>query len=419
MCTAVSIIIPTHNPRREYLARTLEALKRQTLAPDKWELVVVDNKSEDIGFRILDIVRDSGVKGLGGLGSSKSESEKRKAEKPPPAISDLPFAPSVRVVRENKLGLTHARVRGFQEAQGEIVVMVDDDNVLKADYLERAMEILEKNPRLGAIGGKALPEFEIEPPEWLKGRSSGLGLRDLGDLKIVYPVFDGQRSEVGGQKSEGRKNKAESEKRKAERGRVRRKVAEFPECAPIGAGMVIRREAALEYVARIQELMGESVASGGSRVAGGQKSEVGGRSSFATSPSGGAASEDKRKGKAIVTDRKGKSLASGGDNDICLTALEHGWGVGYFPDLELTHLIPKERMTVEYQCRMARDAMRSYIVMLDQHRIRPWLPISRWSVPLRVARAWWRDKPWKGVQGHLNFQNAVGQFLGRADIGAM
>ena len=139
--------------------------------------------------------------------------------------------------------------------------------------------------------------------------------------------------------------------------------------------MVIRREAALEYV------------------------------------------EDLKRRDTVVTDRKGKSLASGGDNDICLTALEHGWGVGYFPELELTHLIPKERMTLEYQSRMARDSMRSFIVMLNQHGIQPWAPIARWSVPLRVARAWWRDKPWKGVQAQLNFQNGVGQFLGRADIG--
>ena len=50
----VSVVIPTHNPRRDYLAQTLEALAAQTLAPEKWELVVVDNKSEDIGYRILD-----------------------------------------------------------------------------------------------------------------------------------------------------------------------------------------------------------------------------------------------------------------------------------------------------------------------------------------------------------------------------
>ena len=185
MSLELSVIIPTHNPRRDYLARMLEALAGQTLAPEKWEVLIVDNKSEEPVSDLLGL-------GLGlrlRLGKAESdppshkasEGLKRKAEKTPSAISDLPSTPSVRVVREEKLGLTHARVRGFQEAQGRIVVMVDDDNVLKADYLERAVEILEKNPQLGAIGGKALPEFEIEPPEWLKGRPKGLGLRDLGN----------------------------------------------------------------------------------------------------------------------------------------------------------------------------------------------------------------------------------------------
>ena len=146
MCTAVSIIIPTHNPRRVYLERVLKGLKRQTLPIEKWELVIVDNASTQMW----------GVS-------------------------------NARIVREERLGLTYARVRGFQESQGEIVVMVDDDNVLKPDYLERAVGILEKNPQLGAVGGKALPEFEIEPPEWLKGRPKGLGLRDLGEGSIIYP----------------------------------------------------------------------------------------------------------------------------------------------------------------------------------------------------------------------------------------
>jgi hypothetical protein len=124
---------------------------------------------------------------------------------------------------------------------------------------------------------------------------------------------------------------------------------------------------------------------------------------------------DKKKG--VVTDRKGKSLSSGGDNDICLTVLEHGWRVGYFPELKLTHLIPKERMTVDYQCRMARDAMRSFIVMLDQHGIRPWPAMARWTLAVKVVRSWWQTKPWKGVRERLSFENAMGQFLGRSDIG--
>jgi glycosyltransferase involved in cell wall biosynthesis len=44
----VSVVMPTHNPRREYLARTLEALKKQTLDRSRWEVVVVDNASSEM-----------------------------------------------------------------------------------------------------------------------------------------------------------------------------------------------------------------------------------------------------------------------------------------------------------------------------------------------------------------------------------
>jgi len=381
----VSVIIPTHNPRRDYLSRTLEALAAQTLDRERRELVVIDNASSEMG---------DGRWEMGGVNNA-------------------------RVVREDKLGLTHARVRGFEEAKGEIVVMVDDDNVLRPDYLEKAVQIMERNPLLGAIGGKALPEYEIESPEWMKGIRSGLGLRDLGNSIILYPDankqgeaekgIEGKRSEVGRSPSTqglgGRvapvagptslqASRTREELRNVENavteggppshkaseglktGRVRRKMMEFPDCAPIGAGMVMRREAAMEYV------------------------------------------EDLKRRSRVVTDRKGKSLSSGGDNDICLTVLEHGWQVGYFPELELTHLIPKERMTEGYQCRMARDAMRSFIVMLDQHGIRPWPAMAGWRLPVKAIRSWWRTKPWKGVRERLSFENAMGQFLGRADIGA-
>jgi len=39
---------------------------------------------------------------------------------------------------------------------------------------------------------------------------------------------------------------------------------------------------------------------------------------------------------------------SGEDIEMCYVACEHGNGMGTFPQLRLTHLIPKERVTVRY-----------------------------------------------------------------------
>jgi hypothetical protein len=42
----VSVVVPTHNPRPDYLERVLEALRGQMLDQSAWELVVVDNNSQ-------------------------------------------------------------------------------------------------------------------------------------------------------------------------------------------------------------------------------------------------------------------------------------------------------------------------------------------------------------------------------------
>jgi hypothetical protein len=315
-------------------------------------------------------------------------------------------------VREEELGLTYARLRGFAEAKGKLIVMVDDDNVLAPDYLEAAVRIAQEQPALGAFGGKCLPEFEAEPEEWLASVRSGLGLRDLGEAPQLFPEETGKRgvsatrcfSEAVG-KPELLKNRTTV----LPKNRVTRRVTEFPGCAPIGAGMVLRRDAAAAYAASLHGrgvgLDGISVRQCFSRAV--ENSDL---------PKHRITELPKHRAASVITDRKGDSLASGGDNDICLTVIEEGWQVGYLPQLQLMHLIPERRMTLDYHKRMARDSMKSFILMLDQHGIRPWSAMSRWTLPLRVASEWWRVKPWQGPLELLRFWGNIGMYEGRAAL---
>ncbi len=126
-----SVIICSHNPRMDYLARVLQALKEQDLSRSEWELLLIDNAS-----RI-----------------------------PLTGTCDLSWHPHARCVEETEVGLTSARLRGIGEAQGEILVFVDDDNVLERDYLVECARISEKCPYLGAWGGQEFHEFEGGEPE--------------------------------------------------------------------------------------------------------------------------------------------------------------------------------------------------------------------------------------------------------------
>jgi len=141
----LSVIICTHNPREKYLLRTLQALRVQSLPVDNWELILVDNASE------------THVKGR----------------------FDTGWHPNARHIREEELGLTHARLRGIREAQYDLLVFVDDDNLLAPDYLEHATRISSSHGFLGAWGGSLIPEFEVETPDWAVPHVSMLALRNI------------------------------------------------------------------------------------------------------------------------------------------------------------------------------------------------------------------------------------------------
>ena len=174
----VSVIICTHNPTLDYLNRTLLALKAQSLSFGQWELLMVDN------------------------GSKTSVAE----------LFDLSWHPFGRHIREEKLGLTSARIRGIEEAQGDLVVFVDDDICLKENYLNVLISTMESMPLLGVLGaGRIIPEFEIEP--------ASVELPFLRSLAIR----DEQRSYFSNE-------------------------VKYHKAIPFGAGMGIRRSIALFYV---------------------------------------------------------------------------------------------------------------------------------------------------------------------------
>lgn len=204
----LSVVVPAHNPDRGRLARALQAIRAQTLPATSFETIVVDNASQ-----------------------------------PPLALADLtPAGPvNLRVKAEPQLGLTSARRRGFTEARAGLIVMVDDDNVLAPDYLAHASRLATAHPRVGAFGGRCLPEFEVEPPAWAREFLTLLALRDHGNAPHI---------------SQGLRPA----------GAVRNV---YPtNAAPIGAGMVVRRAAAQAWLAdensgKLSDRRGADLTSGG------------------------------------------------------------------------------------------------------------------------------------------------------------
>ncbi|MEB3354651.1 MAG: glycosyltransferase [Cyanobacteriota bacterium] len=306
--TFLSVLIPSHNPRLPLLIQVLEALRQQTFAPEQWELLLIDNASD------------------------------------PPIPADLVnWHPKARLVREPALGLTQARLRGIAQAQGEVLVWVDDDNVLDPGYLKAAVEAFRTNPRLGAAGGSSVACYTEPPPAWFVEGLVPLGCRDHGDQPVLMSW--------------------------------REHPPHYPSAAPIGAGLVIRREAIQVWADQVRN-----------------------------------------DGRRRAFGRTGKALSSGEDNDINLTLLAHGWELAYLPQLRLSHHIPAARLQEAYQQRLSRASFRDFVQVLDLHGIRPWRAIAGWTVPLRALRAWFTYRAWRGPAERIRWQGAVGQFEGRAAL---
>jgi len=175
----ISVIICTYNPREEYLRRTLEGLRAQTLPPDQWELLLIDNASTV----------------------------------PLTGRFDTSWQPHARHLLEGKPGKLNAWLLGMREAQSEILLFVDDDNVLASNYLEVALAIGNEWPFVGAWGGGIRPEFESPLPGW------------VGDQVWRVTVVD-VKEEVWSN--------------------LREDYVNFP----VGAGLCIRRQVAQKYQER-------------------------------------------------------------------------------------------------------------------------------------------------------------------------
>jgi glycosyltransferase involved in cell wall biosynthesis len=155
---SLSIIICSYNPKKEYLNRALLALAHQTLNKNQWELLLIDNNSDE----------------------ALSETY------------DLSWHPNSKHVIEKKQGLIAARLKGIRESKGKLLIFVDDDNILSKNYLELTFSLGDKHPDIGCFGGSIKPEYEVEPDSKLQKYTGKLAIRTIWEDKISNSYSDSQ-----------------------------------------------------------------------------------------------------------------------------------------------------------------------------------------------------------------------------------
>ncbi len=122
--TDVSVVIPTWN-RRERLGRLLESLAAQTLDPERFEIVVVDDGSED----------------------GTSEAVRMFAAEHPKL--------HVVVVTQPNQGVNGARNAGILASHGAAISFLDDDELAPETHLELVCWELDQRRDIPGVGGPA------------------------------------------------------------------------------------------------------------------------------------------------------------------------------------------------------------------------------------------------------------------------
>lgn len=115
----VSALVPTFN-RSAYLKEALSSLLRQTQPPH--EVIVIDDGSSDDTAEVV-----------------------------------ATFGPAVRYIFKTNGGKSSALNLGLEQASGEFIYILDDDDIAADDALERMSEVLRDNPQSGFVYG----EFDV------------------------------------------------------------------------------------------------------------------------------------------------------------------------------------------------------------------------------------------------------------------
>lgn len=188
--------------------------------------------------------------------------------------------PRIRYFSERRLGVSFARRRGLRESRGRLIGFVDDDCLLAPDWAAQALQFAEEHPRAGAFGGRNELLWEAPPTRVADLYGESLARQDLGPEPRRMPVKDWRM--------------------------------------PVGAGLVLRREAVVDS-GWIEH--------------------------------------------AVLRSRRPGTLGAGEDAEISLRIRRAGWQVWYSPRQRLRHVIPAHRMTLAYLRRLHRGFGRAEVFL--------------------------------------------------------
>ncbi len=151
-----SVVIPTYNRAAE-LEQTLASLANIN-HPGSWEVIVVDNNSDDATPQVV-------------------------------AAASANFPTALRYLFEPQVGRSAALNAGIEAAAGEIIANTDDDVRFEPDWLQQAAAALSRE-QCDFVGGKVLPIWSGPRPAWLSNKGGQhwavIALLDFGPEAVEF-----------------------------------------------------------------------------------------------------------------------------------------------------------------------------------------------------------------------------------------
>ncbi|GAX35302.1 glycosyltransferase family 2 protein [Nodularia sp. NIES-3585] len=155
----ISVILCTYN-RESYLKNCIDTVINQTF--QDWELIVVDDGSQDNTFEIVD--------------------------------SYLQKIPKIRYLKHQNRKLASARNAGVQASFGNYITFIDSDDAYKPNHLDSRWEYMNAHPEIDLIEGGFAATEEIfvadyfQPGKTINVRECILGSTMFGKRKVFFEL---------------------------------------------------------------------------------------------------------------------------------------------------------------------------------------------------------------------------------------
>lgn len=127
----ISVIIPTYN-KKNLLVRTLDHLKQQTLSKDAYEVIIVDDGSNDATTEYMQAYRQDNE--------------------------------YVRYFKKSRSGPADSRNFGLKQAKGDIIAFTDDDCIIPFNWLENIQRAFLEDSMILGVEGQTLTFFNRVHP---------------------------------------------------------------------------------------------------------------------------------------------------------------------------------------------------------------------------------------------------------------